>query len=362
MRLLQGRSLQLFAAFLFLLAASVGPVFAQQPSPPSSRPPENQVPAALAPDPGTGVSRTGHEDWSSLSLAGSDLHAEEPFLAERDEDPAFTRELIQVKWRAGDPIDLYVIRPRGVEKPPAILYLYSYPSETERFQDDGFCRRTTKDGFAAIGFVSALNGHRYHTRPMREWFVSELQEALVTSTHDVQMVLNYLSQRGDFDMNRIGMFGEGSGATIAILAAAVDKRIKALDLLDPWGDWPDWMAKSSLIPEQERANYVKPEFLKRVEPFDPLRWLPHLESRQVRIQHVLDDTVTPKLSKQAIEAAALPSVQIVRYDDTRALFDASSGGRLFLWIKEQLRAPAPPGGLKANVAPATTQTNNVEEQ
>jgi hypothetical protein len=361
MRLLWGRGLQLFAAFFLLLGVNARIVFAQQPSP-SSNVKENQAPIAAAPGPGTAVSVASHEDWSSLSIASSDLHAADPFLGEKDEAPEFTRELIQVKWRAGDPIDLYVIRPRGVEKPPAILYLYSYPSETERFQDDGFCRRVTKDGFAAIGFVSALTGHRYHMRPMREWFVSELQEALVTSTHDVQMILNYLSERGDFDMNRIGMFGEGSGATIAILAAAVDKRIKALDLLDPWGDWPIWMAKSSLIPEQERPNYVKPEFLKQAEPFDPLRWLPHLESRQVRIQHVSDDTITPQVSKRAIEAAALPSVQIVRYDDTRALFDASSGGRLFLWIKEQLRTPAPPGGLKANVAPAIPQTKNVEEQ
>ena len=36
----------------------------------------------------------------------------------------------------------------------------------------------------------------------------------------------------------------GSGAAIAILAAAIDPRLKALDLVDPWGDWPDWLAKS----------------------------------------------------------------------------------------------------------------------
>jgi acetyl esterase/lipase len=74
---------------------------------------------------------------------------------------------------------------------------------------------------------------------MNKWFVSELQEALATSTHDVQMVLNYLAKRGDLDMSRIGMFGQGSGGAIAILSAAADSRIVALDVLDPWGDWPD---------------------------------------------------------------------------------------------------------------------------
>src|ERR1700734_1539970 len=135
----------------------------------------------------------------------------------------------------GDPIDLYIIRPKGIAKAPLILYLYSYPSETDRFRNNEYCARLTKDGFAAIGFVSALTGQRYANRPMKEWFVSELQESLGSSVHDVQMILNYLSTRDDLDMSRVGMFGVGSGGTIAILAAAVDPRIKAIDVIDPWG-------------------------------------------------------------------------------------------------------------------------------
>lgn len=133
------------------------------------------------------------EDLDSLSLDGSDMKPEKPLVGEKDELPEFTRELIQVHWRDADPIDLYVIRPHGVEKPPVILYLYSYPSEGDQFKDDGFCRRATQGGFAAVGFVSALTGQRHHSRPMKQWFVSELQESLVTSVHDVLMILNYLS-------------------------------------------------------------------------------------------------------------------------------------------------------------------------
>jgi len=89
---------------------------------------------------------------------------------------------------------------------------------------------------------------------MKQWFVSELQEALASSTHDVQMVLNYLDTRGDIDMEYIGVFGQGSGGSIAILAAAADPRISTLQLLDPWGDWPDWLKSSEAIPENERPN------------------------------------------------------------------------------------------------------------
>ncbi len=281
------------------------------------------------------------ENWRSLSLANSELTPEQPLLGEKDDNPQFTRELLQVKWRQGDPIDLYVIRPKGVAKPPVILYLYSYPSETEIFRSDRYCANVTRNGFAAIGFVSALTGHRYTNRPMKQWFVSELQEALGSSVHDVQMILNYLATRNDLDMTRIGMFGVGSGATIAILSAAADSRLKTIDLIDPWGDWPDWMAKSSLIPERERPNYLKPEFLKKVEPLDPVEWLPQLKSQRVRLQQVLDDSVTPRIAQKRINAAASGKTQISAFSTTQQFSSAMSGDKLLQWLKDQLRPTSP---------------------
>ena len=277
------------------------------------------------------------EDWSLLSLANSKLRASTPLLGEKDSYPDFSRELLQVQWRTGDPIDLYVILPKGVTNPPVILYLYSYPSDTNIFQDRDYCTLLTKNGFAAVGFVSALTGHRYHDRPMREWFISELQESLVTSVHDVQMILDYLATRSDLDMNRVGMFGEGSGATIAILAATVEPRLKVLDLLDPWGDWPAWLTKSTLIPKEERANYLRSDFLKKVEPLDPVKQLPGLRSQTVRLQDALYEKVTPSSAKKRIEKSLSASAHIVRYRNSRALENAASGGEFFDWVKEQVR-------------------------
>jgi dienelactone hydrolase len=280
------------------------------------------------------------EDWTTLTLAHSELHPAPPVAGEKDDSPRFTRELLQVKWRQGDPIDLYVIQPKGVTRPPVVLYLYSFPSETDRFRDDRYCERITAGGFAAIGFVSALTGHRFSNRPMKEWFVSELQESLATSVHDVQMILNYLATRDDLDLSKVGMFGTGSGGAIAILAASVEPRIKAIDVLDPWGDWPEWLAGSAIVPEEERPNYLKPEFLKQVAPLDPVQYLPAL-TQQVRIQSVMDDTVTPKVAKERINAAAPKSAQVSSYEVTKAFFSAVGGGRIFQWIKAQLQPPTP---------------------
>jgi hypothetical protein len=299
--------------------------------------------------PGSSDLDSVHENLNSLAIAPGDFPVIPALVGEKDEKTTFTRELIQVQWRKYDPLDLYVIKPLGVTNPPAVLYLYSYPSETDRFKDDSYCQRVTSGGFAAIGFVSALTGHRYHDRPMKQWFVSEMRESLVTSVHDVQMILNYLATRKDLDMNQIGMFGTGSGGTITILSAAVDHRIKAIDLLNPWGDWPDWMVGSSLIPNEERAQYTTREFLKSIAPYDPVKWLPQLKSQSVRIQRVDDDTETPKICERRLESAARPSVKIVHFDDALALRNAVSGGRLFEWIKQQFH-PAiskQPGNAKS---------------
>ena len=289
------------------------------------------------------------EDFASLTLAGSDLRAEPPVQGDSSQSPEFIREVYQVQWRANDPIDLYVIRPRKIANPPVVLYLYGFPSGTDRFRDDAFCRRLVSGGAAAVGFTSALTGHRYAYRPMKEWFVSELQESVGSTVHDVQMILNYLGTRGDLDMTHVGMFGEGSGGSIAILAAAADPRIKALDLLQPWVDWPDWLAQSPIIPAAERPNYLTADFLKKMEPLEPLHYLPQLSSRAIRIQLV--DDLAPELPTKRIDSAAPKSAQVLHYKNSNVLIDANPKEQIFHWIGEQLGStPQPVSAAKPALA------------
>ena len=277
-----------------------------------------------------------YEDWSRPELPSGMKMEAVPLL--KSQQKSFTREEIEVQWRDLDPIDLWVIKPADIKNPPVILYLYSYPSDNLRYKDDQFCQFVTKNGFAAVGFVSAVTSQRLHDRPMRDTFVNQLQEALATTTHDVQMILNYLAKRGDLDMTRVGMWGDGSGAGIAIMAAAVDSRIKALDLLDPWGDWPDWLAKSSLVRQTERSDLQRPEFLEKVENLDPVNYLPQLKRQQVRLQYIKHGlTVTPEVVEEKMEAAAPANAQIVHYENTKAfLADVASKGTGFDWIKGRL--------------------------
>jgi pimeloyl-ACP methyl ester carboxylesterase len=276
------------------------------------------------------------EDKTQLSLEGSQLYPVKPFLIQKDEQASFLRELVAVQWRPGDQIYLYVILPKGVKRPPVALYLYSYPSDLERFRNDRLCQDLTAGGVAAVSFCSALTGHRYKNRPMKEWFVSELQEAVVLTVHDLVMVMDYLDTRGDLDTARCGIFGQGSGGTIAILAAALNPRIKAVEVINPWGDWPDWMRKSALVPEEERASFLKPDFLARIRQLDPLEWLAKLSPKPVRLQMILTDPRNPETCLRRILNQAPATAVVDQYPDGRAHAESFKNGTAFDWIKRTL--------------------------
>ena len=280
---------------------------------------------AVQPQPEAATVPPPFEDFTSLKLNTSHLAVLRPLPGGHQETATFTRDLVRLQWRDNDAIDLYIIRPVGVKNPPVALYLYSFPSTTERFRDDNYCRRVVAQGAAAVGFVSALTGPRFINRPMKQWFISELQESLAASVHDVR---------------RVGMYGQGSGGAIAILAASADSRIQALDLLSPWGDWPDWLAEAPIIPPSERAALSAPEFLRKVENMDPIRVFPALKGIPIRLQYVADAPDLKAPSK--IEAAAPGGTEIIHYRSPAEFIYGSAGGRTFEWLAARLKATPPP--------------------
>src|ERR1700678_1771331 len=152
--------------FCFLLICTSSAYLSAQQAPASVPAAASGGQAAATLDP---VLPDFHEDWTALSIKGSDLHALHPILGEKDDVPGstFIRERYQMLWRPEDPLDVFVIRPKGGAKSPVILYLYSFPQDTDRFKDDRWCATVTSNGYAAVGFVSHLTGQRIHDRPAK---------------------------------------------------------------------------------------------------------------------------------------------------------------------------------------------------
>jgi hypothetical protein len=289
-----------------------------------------------------------HEDWTKLSIKGLGLQSNTPLPGGVVDRPQFTREIVRLQWRHADPVDLYISMPKGVKKPRVVLYLYGYPSDASRLTADDWCAGATKGGFAAVGFVSALTGERFHAPwLMKQWFVSELQASLAITTHDVQMILNYLETRSDLNIDRVAMYAQGSGATIGILAASVDPRIQVLDLLNPWGDWPDWLKQSGWVPDSERPEYLRPEFLEKVAGFDPVQVLPKLTTPVVRLQLVKDDRITPTVAREKIAAALPHTALFLQSDNWPEYMKTFKDQNLWGWVKEKLAGQPDPASTHA---------------
>ncbi len=285
---------------------------------------------------------TIQEDWSSLQIGVSKLVPQTPIVGDINDTDKFVTYWVRLQWRPGDPVDLWIVMPKGVKKPPVVLYLYNYLEDPLRFHNDGWSERVTSGGVAAVGFLSALSSDRFRDRPMKQWFVSELQESLGSTVHDVKFILDYLASRGDLDMTRVGMFGEGSGGAIAILAAAADPRIKVVDTLEPWGDWPDFLVQSPVVSaDPDREEYGKPEFLKKVAMLDPVKYLPTLKV-PIRVQQIQRDLLIPMECKEAIKAALPKQAELVRFEGLSELASREKGGALFDWIKEKVQNSGDP--------------------
>ena len=50
------------------------------------------------------------------------------------------------------------------------------------------------------------------------------------------------------------------------------------------------MATSPFVPEDERAEYIKPEFLKKVAILEPVDWLPKIQAKKFRLQDAVFET------------------------------------------------------------------------
>ena len=298
------------------------------------------------------------ENFAELTLAGSELKPEQPLLGSREHTPAFDRELWRLQWRPNDPIDIWIMKPHGVKNPPVVLYLYGYPTDTDRFRDISYCQRITHGGAAAVGFVSALTGYRGEHGPMKDTLISKMDEALPTTVHDISLILDFLATRGDLDMTRVGIFGQGSGGAIAILSASIEPRIKTLDLLDPWGDWPHWFAQAADVNPKDRTGFLTPEFQKPLEKLEPLHYLPLLKQK-IRIQYVADEG-EPASVIDAMKAAAPKDAEFKRYDTSSRMYSENAGGRLFEWMAHALGAQPlpPPQTAEAPAQPNPAQSSN----
>jgi len=90
------------------------------------------------------------------------------------------------------------------------------------------------------------------------------------------------------------------------------------------------------VPEDERPEYVKPDFLKKAAMLDPLAWLPKIQAKKFRLDDQLFDTETPKSAKEKLRAAVFPGASVMFYKNMDEFKAAFQDGKNLRWIQHEL--------------------------
>jgi hypothetical protein len=98
------------------------------------------------------------------------------------------------------------------------------------------------------------------------------------------------------------------------------------------------MARSIVVPENERAEYVRPEFLRRVATLNPLEWVPKIQAPKFRLLDALFDLDTPRPSKKKLWAAVPDRTAGRVYATPDQLKIAMQKENVLEWIQHELRA------------------------
>jgi hypothetical protein len=103
------------------------------------------------------------------------------------------------------------------------------------------------------------------------------------------------------------------------------------------------------VPGEERADYVKPEFLKKAAALDPVDWLPRMQAQKFRLQDAIFESNTPKAAKEKLRAVVPTGATIAIYK-TPEDFNAVVRGKTELqWIRSELRALSAPDASSSTV-------------
>ena len=92
------------------------------------------------------------------------------------------------------------------------------------------------------------------------------------------------------------------------------------------------------MPEDERAEYVKPEFLKKAATLEPVEWLPKIQAKRFRLQDAIFETNTPKLAKEKLRAAAPTGATVLVYQTPEEFNTVVRNQRDLEWIQRELRS------------------------
>jgi len=203
--------------------------------------------------------------------------------------------------RAGEvPVPGLLFLPKtGKEKVPAVLYVDSRGKAADA-APGGAIERIVADGNAVLAIDVRGYGETAPTKPKRYWHneypVSYLGIHLGRPlpgqrTEDVLAALVVLAARKEIDAADLGIVGVEGGGPVALHAAALDERLKAVAVERSIESWMDVVATPMC---KDQLNGIVPAALTRYDLPDLVR---AIAPRNVEIRNVVDPTGEAKTAK-----------------------------------------------------------------
>ena len=210
----------------------------------------------------------------------------------------------------GGDVAAWLVRPARPTAPCAGIVLWHWLSTEEPIGTRDEFLEEARD-LAGRGAVCLLPQGRF------PWTIAPSGSTADTEQIEAEVArlsrgLDLLAARSDVDSGRLGLVGHDFGAMLAILAAARDDRVRAAVLVAPTPRWADWFLPFWPI-DEPRLDY-----LRAVEPVDPIEHMPALPPRPVLLQMANSDFYVPVMAAYELRAAAgdagADTVQLRRYE------------------------------------------------
>ena len=200
--------------------------------------------------------------------------------------------------RAGEvPVPALLFLPQtGGEKVPAVLYVDSRGKAADA-APGGAIEAIVKGGAAVLAIDARGYGETAPAKPKRYWHneysISYLgvhlgRPLLGQRTEDVLAALDVLAARKEVDPANLRIVGVEGGGPVALHAAALDERLKAVTVERSIESWMDVVATPLC---KNQLNQIVPAALTRYDLPDLAR---AIAPRKVQIRNVVDPTGKPK--------------------------------------------------------------------
>lgn len=269
-------------------------------------------------------------------------------------------ERIEFDSPGGGRVAGLLIRPKGVERPPVILFLHGLGGS--KGDTRLAAPLAVQHGYAVLGLDAALHGDRSaQGEGMFSPDLMRIKLAFIQTVVDYRRALDYLATRQDVRADKVGLVGASMGAIMGTILTAVEPRVATALLLVGGGDWKKFVqasqhpAAAALLPILQI-----PEVARELAALDPVTYAPYISPRPVWLVNGRQDEIVPALAADALHQACREPKKVVWYD----------GGHLPplpvllqvvpQWMNEVL-APALAAGGKGGQQAGEPQTGEVAE-